>query len=238
MFIILGYAITPLNCLMLTKLPIVIEKGSVVGTLKLDKKSPHHKSKPYRLSAGSKYYPVLRIIGERKSGLVMRKGRGVFMPHLDNKYMGALYEKSAYDQLINYIYLTYVDMEYHIYRQYRGPRDPLFNGIFTATGACHFTDMRVRFEKLYHQTLIDSLIKLRDRSLSSWKKKKSDIITFITQALVRIFTLTFIDNVRTDTRIQRSFDNDMLVMNNANVESDYINENLLGMHVLNKAKPA
>lgn len=223
---------------MSTKLPIVIDEGSVIGTLKLNKESIHYKNKPYKLSADSKYYPVLRIIGERKSGLVMRKGRGVFMPHLDNKYMGALYNRGAYDQIINYIYLTYLDMDYFIYRQYRGPRDPFFNGIFTTTGACHFPDMRIRFEKLYHQTLIDSLIKLRDKSLSSWKKKKSDIITFITQALIRIFSLTFIDNVRADTRFQRSFENDMLVIDNANVETDYINENILGMYILEKAKPA
>ncbi len=221
---------------MLTK-PLVIDKGSFIGThIQTHKKQKN--SLPYRLEIGSKYYPIARITSEKKSGMTIKRGRSLFMPHLDNKYMAALYENKSIDQLISYIYLTYEDLQYHIYRQYKGPRDPLFNGLFTLTGACHFPEIRDIFEKLYLKTLIDTLIKFRDKTLPIWKKKKSDIITFITQSIPRIFYTAFIDNMRGENRFQRSFDTGMDIVDNSNVVSEYVEDNLLIYHILEKAKPA
>lgn len=119
-----------------------------------------------------------------------------------------------------------------------GPKDPVFNGIYTKTGAYHFLEIKELFHKLYLKTLQDTIIKLRNVSLPSWKKKKSDIITFITQAFIRIFHYSFIDNMRTDGRLQRTFENEMEILDYNNVESDYVEENILKYYLLEKIKPA
>ena len=218
--------------------PIVVKSGSVIGTSTLNKKSLAHHARPYRLATDSKYIPVLRIVSQKKDGISIRKGNGLFMPHLDNKYMASLYENNCIDQLCHYIFSTYNDLDYFVERQHLGPRDPIFNGIYTKSGAYHFPEIKELFHKLYYKTLEDTVIKIKNVSLPSWKKKKSDIITFITQAFIRIFHYSFIDNMRTDGRLQRTFENEMEILDYNTVESEYVDDNILANYILDKIKPA
>lgn len=98
--------------------PIVVSKGSVIGTSTLNKKSIAYSGRPYRLSTNSKYIPVLRIVSQKKEGASIDKGNKLFMPHLDNKYMEELYNNNCIDQLCTYIYATYEDIDYFVDRQY------------------------------------------------------------------------------------------------------------------------